>query len=240
MTSASDQASGLLLKGNFGSNPRANRKRKGKSVAQETGSRSGEQKKRGTSSDSQDDKLDVDPQSWLKEHGNYLFRFALSRVRDEEVAQDLVQETLVAALRNVDRFEGKCSVRVWLISIIKNKVIDYFRKSNRQLDTEEYSEDPEHTHRYFTSFGIWNTVLSNWAGDGEKLLEQRQFLEIMREGLDNLPENQRRAFVMKVIDGMESEAICKVLDISPSNLWTMLHRARNSLRAFIESKWLEK
>ncbi len=182
---------------------------------------------------------DKNPDLWLERHGDILYRFALARVKSSELAEDLVQDTLVSAIRSIDGFKGKSTVRTWLVQILKNKIIDHARKMSRRKTTsldEEYSDALEGN---FTSFGIWNRILSDWAGNPDEALSQKEFFEALEGCLSGLNDRARTAFTMKVIDGMDSEDICNTLDISTSNLWVVLHRARMSLRDCLEANWFE-
>jgi RNA polymerase sigma-70 factor (ECF subfamily) len=183
---------------------------------------------------------DLDPESWLEDHGDALYRFALLRVKSPELAEDLVQDTLVSAIRAKSQFEGKSSIRTWLIQILKNKIIDFARKQARQA-TQNMDEELEAVvDANFHSTGLWNRILPNWAKDPGELIEQREFYEALTACLSNLPERSRHIFMQKVVDGCESEDICKSLDISSSNLWVILHRARLALRDCMEIRWFGK
>lgn len=179
------------------------------------------------------------PELWLEEHGDYLFRFALSRVRSRETAEDLVQETLLAAVRAQNSFQGRSTARTWLVSILKNKIIDHFRKANREILDNEGVVEPSEGPECFNTAGIWNSTVTDWAADPTTLLERKEFHKVLSECLQKLPHKMREIFTLKVLDDVDSKEICKVLGVSSSNLWVLLHRARMGLRDCIEKNWIE-
>ncbi|MCB0310357.1 MAG: sigma-70 family RNA polymerase sigma factor [Bdellovibrionales bacterium] len=184
--------------------------------------------------------FDPAAENWLSEHGDYLYRYAMLRTRDSHISEDLVQETLLAAINGWASFQGRSSIRTWLTGILRNKIIDHYR-STRQLDkvSVEIGELRKAEEQYFNSIGLWSTLLGDWARDPDLHLQNKQFFEKLRECLSKLSGNSRRAFILKVVDGVESEQICNVLGVSSSNLWVLLHRARIALRDCIEANWIK-
>jgi len=187
----------------------------------------------------------LEPQTWVERHGNYLFNYAIVRVNDREKAEDLVQETFLAGLKAKDNFQGKSSERTWLISILKRKIIDTYRKqySSKESSMTAYEQDISDGdfHRSEAPFrGNWlegkGPHSKSLLPEGE--IEQEELMEIIRRCIELLPPNLAAAFVMKMIDEAESDEICKELGITSSNLWVMLHRARLKMRSCVESKWL--
>jgi RNA polymerase sigma-70 factor (ECF subfamily) len=181
------------------------------------------------------------PEHWLDEHGDALFRYAHLRTRDRSVAEDLVQETLLAALRARANFAGKSAERTWLIGILKHKLADYWRKHAREvpLETVPGGEDPDDLlQRLFdeSNRDHWRVEPSTWANP-HAALEDQQFWHVLMDCLASLPPAQAQAFSLCEIDGLEGTEACKVLDIAPTNLWVMLHRARLRLRQCLEMNW---
>jgi len=168
----------------------------------------------------------ADPASWVGEHGDYLFRYALSRLRDREAAEEVVQETFVAGLRAVEQYAGRGSERSWLVGILKRKVIDYVRRRNRELSGVATEENDDIFEILFDQRGRWRDDPRVFGPRPDAALERREFWTALRKCLDDLPEKQRHAFALREIEGLESDKIRKELDISPSNLWVLLHRAR--------------
>ncbi len=194
-------------------------------------------------SDTNEHKLD--PQKWVERYGDYLYSYAIGRVNDSGKAEDLVQETFLAALKARDRFRGASTERTWLISILKRKIIDTYRKkySSKETSFGEHdgtvfdgdfyrSEEPFKGHWLEGSGPNSHSLLP----DGE--LEQEELMRFINLCIENLPAPLAAAFIMRMIDEEDSDTICKELDITPSNLWVMLHRARLRMRECLEKKWL--
>jgi RNA polymerase sigma-70 factor (ECF subfamily) len=177
------------------------------------------------------------PESWLVEHGDYLYRYAYVRINSQEVAEDLVQETLLAAYRGHANFEGRSTMRTWLVGIMKNKIIDYLRRVSRKERKEVLEDDSDILDRHFNRFGIWNRMLPNWANDPTQILERQEFMQAFEQCLKKVPRKARRAFMLKTFENTTSDEVCKILDITPSNLWVLLHRCRMNLRECLERNW---
>jgi RNA polymerase sigma-70 factor (ECF subfamily) len=180
-------------------------------------------------------------------HGDYLYSYALMRLRSPSLAEDAVQETLLAALQARHSFAGKSSEKTWLVGILKHKIIDTFRKQRREaalsLD-EEREEDIAETNSAFREQGMWSghwrpsAAPQEWQEDGLSVLERKEFQIILHQCLNTLPPRVMAAFSMREIDESDSAEICKVLEISETNLYVMLHRARTQLRRCLELHWL--
>jgi len=178
-----------------------------------------------------------DPATWLDQHGDSLFRFALLRVRNPTTAEDLVQETLLAAWRAKDSFAGQSAERTWLIAILKNKLIDHFRRSSRETPLPDMADTDDAIDALFTKHnGHWAHPPSAWANPDDAL-EQAEFLDVFQDCLAGLPARQAQAFTLTEIDGLSTEELCKALAAQPSNVWVMLHRARLRLRECLEQNW---
>ena len=184
-----------------------------------------------------------DPALWLDEHGDYLFRYAMYRLRDTTAAEDAVQETLLAALQSCEQFGGRSSERTWLIGIMKHKIIDHYRRIGRGQEIS-YANDARYEE--FDPFekggeraGHWRSEFAptNWRFDGSTTVEQKEFWEILGRCLAGLPKRTAMAFSLREIDGFSSEEICDLLNVSRNNLWVMLHRARLKLRNSLEAEW---
>ncbi len=183
------------------------------------------------------------PESWVDLYGDFLYHFTLSRIKDPSIAEDLVQETFLAALKARKNFQGRSTARTWLIAILKHKIVDHIRKQVREhaSDNVESMLDATANDPVDSSFnekGDWRIRPSKWAIDPMKLYEQKEFMDILYQCLGELPERQAEAFMMREIDGLSTEQICKVLNISATNSWVMLYRARMWLRRCLENSWL--
>lgn len=186
-----------------------------------------------------------DPERWVDEHGDYLFKYALSRLRDPLKAEDAVQETFLAALKGGKSFQGRSAEKSWLVGILKNKVYDYYRKAGREAsftDLEFYKD--EESDR-FVADGVFKDAWIHEAGPQEwnnpgASLDSEVFWQTYRDCSNKLPKNIAMVFALREVDGMESKEICTTLNISESNLWVMLHRARMALRRCLEINWFAK
>src|SRR5437667_8684636 len=182
-----------------------------------------------------------DPGRWLDDHGDYLFKYAVFRLRDSTAAEDAVQETFLAALKAYTKFEGRGSERTWLVGILKHKVIDHFRRTQREAPIGEQADDgPEHREFFERTDewkGHWNAdyAPTDWHSTPAELLERFDFWQVFGDCLSPLPERTASAFTLREVDGLKSEEICELLSITVSNLWVMLHRARLHLRNCLEA-----
>lgn len=177
-----------------------------------------------------------DPAGWVDAHGDALFRYALIRVRDRSLAEDMVQEALLAAFQGRDSFSGRSSERTWLVGILKNKIADHFRRKAREgLRDESFLR--ENLGGPFDETGHWSPGPAEWGGDPADLFRQADFLDQLRRCLSEIPEGQASAFTLREVDGVEPREICKILEVSETNLWVLLHRARMRLRACLEANW---
>lgn len=184
-----------------------------------------------------------DPRQWVDSHGNYLFRYALIRVRNEAVAEDLVQDALLAALQAKDRYAGGSSERGWLTGILKHKILDHFRQSRRERTVFQDEPWPEELDGRFDDLGLWKREPESgpgeWAADAASLMERQEFMTALKQCLAKLPPRCADAFVLREMEAVESERIREILGVSPSNFWVLLHRARMQLRLCLEQNWLK-
>jgi RNA polymerase sigma-70 factor (ECF subfamily) len=177
------------------------------------------------------------PDLWVDRHGDVLYRYAYSRIHNHAQAEDLVQETFLAALNARSQFKGKSSERTWLLSILRHKLIDQFRRTCRERPAEELGADDPETDGFFDSKGFWKERPDLWAPDPEDLLERSEFWEVFQKCVAGLPGRLGVAFSLRVMDGLEPEETCNTLGVSATNLLVMLHRARARLRRCLEKNW---
>jgi len=184
----------------------------------------------------------MNPECWLDEHGDCLFRYALVRVRKREVAEDLVQETLLAAMRGREKFGGRSSERSWLCGILKHKVSDHFRKLGRETSFTDLESLADEFSEKFVPEGYWVHVKGpkEWKPEADEVIHRAEFWQTMRDCLDKLPERIANVFMLREMEEVESKQICSMLSISESNLWVMLHRARMALRECLEINWFNR
>jgi len=178
---------------------------------------------------------------WIEEYSDALFKFAHVRVGDRETAKDLVQETFLSALQKLESFRGESSQKTWLISILKNKIIDYYRKSAKGKSVPLIDEDgTSELDKYFDEEGEWKSSAGpvSWSASGYQILRSKEFLEILQKCLSKLSDHGRLVFVSKYLDELESEEICKQLELTTSNYWVIMHRAKLQIRQCIEKNWI--
>ncbi len=181
-----------------------------------------------------------DPATWVDEHSDALFRFALLRVKDPLVAEDLVQETFLSALKGIDRFRGGSSLRTWLVGILKHKIIDHFRRNRPEVLSSDLNLLENETVEERLERSAVRKTNDDWKVSPEAVMHNREFWDVLTGCLDNLPEAHRRAFTLREIDGIKGDEICKILDITSTNLWVILHRARGRLRNCLQAKWFKE
>lgn len=182
----------------------------------------------------------LNPERWVEEHGAALYRYALTHLRDPHRAEEMVQETLLAALEGVKRFSGEASVRTWMVGILKHKIMDLFRREAR----EEQLDEPDDldgaydalSEESFAPDGHWRNKLADW-GNPVETLERSQFITILQRCMDRLSPRMARLFWLYEVMEEETENICKEMALTPTNLWTTLYRARFGLRQCLDRNW---
>ena len=180
---------------------------------------------------------DTSLQQSLQEMRPTLLRFAVLQLRNDEIAEDVVQETLLAALEGKSSFSGRSQLKTWVVSILRNKIVDHLRRSSREGTLPQVDEHgDEDFDALFDGTGHWQEEPGDW-GDPAKVLEQRGFYAVLELCMQALPENIARVFTMKEVLGFETEEICKELKMSSSNCWVVLYRARMRLRECLQLKW---
>jgi RNA polymerase sigma-70 factor (ECF subfamily) len=178
------------------------------------------------------------PEGWVDRYADYLFNYAVSRVGSEEIARDLLQDTFVAALQAADKFEGNASERTWLVAILKHKIIDHYRRANTRLEKGRvplyYESGPD------GEGDLAPRQIPDPDSDRENdPIENAELGMAIRECLSGLAANHARAFSLKTIERWSTEDICKELEITPSNLWVMVHRARTALMNCLNARWFK-
>lgn len=181
----------------------------------------------------------TDSQSLIDHHGDFLYRFALVRVRNQDVAEDLVQETFLAALQGTYRESGQSAERRWMIGIMKHKIVDYFRRASRE--PVQNPDQPDHkAEDTFLDDGHWKpdaAVMQNWPEQPDGLIERRQFWDALAGCMERLPPRAAQVFTLRELDELETESICELLQLTPTNFGVILHRARKQLRDCLSSRY---
>ncbi len=179
----------------------------------------------------------TDPEQWVDAYGNYLYHFALSRLRNTTDAENAVQETFLAALKARESFSGRSSERTWMIGILKHKIIDSMRKGYREKPVTDLQKNDEAIDQFFDHAGRPPKNLAHWIPKPDELLEKKEFWHVFYKCSEKLPQTAGDAFLLREVEKMESKEICSILNITLSNLWVLLHRARLQLRECLEINW---
>jgi len=180
-----------------------------------------------------------DASAWLDEHGDVLYRYARSRVGHREVAEDLVQDALLAALQSRERFQGQATIRTWLLSILRHKIVDHLRRAAKPRSTAEADSvaTPDLIRaRYFNAKGLWKTALASWKGP-DQTLEDREFWDVLDGCLSRLPQSLSSAFILRELEDLDTAELRRILELSEGNLRVRLHRARLLLRECLQKHW---
>jgi len=175
----------------------------------------------------------TDPISWVDQHGDYLFNFAVGQLRDAGVAEDLVQDTFAAAWKARERFEGKCSERTWLVGIMRHKIYDHLRYACREraVRCEEFPREDDGESM------MWVHQTADECLHPTRRMELAEFKENLERAMGTLPPRIAQVFQLYEIEERPNREVCARLNISESNLWVMLHRARKQLRTQLEGWW---
>lgn len=190
--------------------------------------------------------MPIDPTTWVDEHGDYLFRYALVRLRNETVAEDCVQETLLSAIQAIDSYGGKSAERTWLTAILKHKIIDHFRRSVREKPIEADDDGDLSLDMFFNTDGRWKGHWKDdfepidWRSTPEATVQQSEFYLVLQRCLAKLPERIATVFTLREMEELDTMEICELLSLSSSNFWVMMHRARMGLRRCMELSWFKK
>lgn len=180
----------------------------------------------------------ADPERWVDDYGDYLYRYAFSRLRDTSAAEEVVQETFLAGIRFQDRYTGEGAERAWLLGILKRKIIDHVRMRNRFDRDGSYQGSNDPSSQLFDQNGRWKQDAFGAVAPDARL-QSTEIWEVVRQCLDHLPKGQADVFVLSVMEEMKTEEICAELGISASNLWVRLHRARLALARCVGARWFE-
>lgn len=181
---------------------------------------------------------------WVDLYGDLLYNYAYHRVNDEFIAQDLVQDTLLSAFQSLDSFREEASDKTWLMRILKNKIIDHYRKTRTPRGRfEEVSFKREVSlNEFFDQDGEWHMSQGprSWDTQADSLIENNQLKEALNACLSLLRGLGASAFQMKYLEEIPSDEICKELEITSSNYWVLIHRAKLQLRACLDKSYFQE
>lgn len=174
---------------------------------------------------------------WVNDYTLELYSWANHKVSNAEMAKDLVQDTFLAAAEKIDSFKGESSPKTWLFSILNYKIIDYYRKKVKQ--TRHF--DTHTIITFFNNDGDWRRHKKpiEWPDDVEHLLDNAEFNKILQKCIEALPKKWNLSVKLKYLLNKNSEDICQELELTPSNYWQILHRAKLNLRECIERNWIK-
>ena len=179
--------------------------------------------------------------AWLTDHGDYLYRYAQSRVFDTHHAEDLVQDTLLTGLKKLSEFRGQSTERTWLTGILRFKILEHHRRRAREEASEGEEIEGQILKAWFDADGHWkhnaSTTGLNWKPDPRSDLDRKEFWEVLQTCIGKLPAKAQAVFVQRQLEDQDTKTVTSELGISESNLWVLLHRARNLLKHCLQQNW---
>lgn len=170
-------------------------------------------------------------------HTKELFSYTVSKVQQREIAEDLVQETFIAAYQSYHKYEGKSNAKTWLFSILKHKIADHYRATYKKSAEISFGT----VELFFDENQSWKPEYrpTDWGKESE-LLDDIEFQKTLKRCLENLPEKWSSAVRLKYLEDHNADGICNQLEISKPNFWQIIHRAKLQLRNCLELKWFKK
>lgn len=184
----------------------------------------------------------IEPNNWVIKHADYLYGYVITRINDEELARDLVQETFLAALEKVANFEGRSSERTWLVAILKNKVIDVYRKKSsgigNKVEPISTVEDPADFFEQENGHWKKGNEPQEFVTEAFDPLINKELQQVLKQCMQKLPALWLAIFTMKHVDDAETTLICTELKVTTSNYWIIIHRAKVNLRACLQKNWI--
>jgi RNA polymerase sigma-70 factor (ECF subfamily) len=185
------------------------------------------------------------PELWVDRYGDDLYGWAYHRTGKKAVAEDLVQETFLSALNAMDSFKGNSTEKTWLFAILKNKIVDHFRKAfvkyeKGESEMQHDNDEGSFLNRFFDRYGSWHKKdrPADWHQDETELLDDDEFRRILKFCMELLPDKWLALITLRFLQEKKTSEVCKELDITPSNLWVIMHRSKLQLRACIEENFL--
>ena len=180
----------------------------------------------------------LNPDKWIHEYRDYLVNYARQKVSDHGIAEDLAQETFLSAWSARLRFRGHCTEKTWLVGILRNKIIDHYRRTARRpmlnetdLQLPAWDDDGK--------VGNWleQHAIAGDRFDPVKNTERFEFMKQLDAGIERLPDLSGQAFRMREIQGLSTDEITSALNITKSNLWVLIHRAKSGLQQHFSGSW---
>ena len=181
----------------------------------------------------------------VRKHHGALIRMAMGHVADREVAEEVVQDTWMAVIEGLDRFEGRSSLRTWIFGIMIHKAKDLGVREKRHTtfssfesfdEESEEAIDPSRFHQSGEWAGHWAFPPQPWDDQTpEKLLASRQAVNAMHQAIEALPQTLKDVLILRDVEGVEAKEACEILKITETNLYVRLHRARERVRQAVET-----
>ncbi len=185
-----------------------------------------------------DNRIGLHPEKWVSVYGDLLYAYTVVRVKDKPAAEDIVQETFLSAWKSRAGYQGQASEKNWLFAICKNKIIDFYRRQSSGMARLVTREEDA----YFNSADHWTSATrpNEWGIDYSQPLDRPEFYSMLHQCQQKLNTLQQSVFVLKYMEELASEEICKVLAIEPSYYWVLMHRAKLHLRKCLEKNWINR
>ena len=177
------------------------------------------------------------PDNWVEAHGDYLFNFAIGQLRDASLAEDLVQDTFLAAFKARERFGGNSSERTWLVGILRHKIYDHLRHTCRERTVRADVPASHGDDEAWEDAVMWLHDVAAESQSPSRRIELAEFRANLELALGKLPPRVAQVFQLYAVEERPNAEVCQRLDISESNLWVMLHRARKQLRSHLTGWW---
>jgi len=190
----------------------------------------------------------TNPEQWLSLYGDYLFTLAMLKTKKREVAEDLVQDTFLSAIKSIDKFKGNSTEKTWLVSILNHKIIDYYRKNDVLKNVTDYLDQTDETFNdhYFGATkgfsGHWKQESAPlpWGKGTDDEINRDEFYKILDVCLSKMPAKLMPVFISKFIDEKDSDEIRKEFDLTSSNYWVIIHRSKLLMRECLEKNWFAR
>ncbi len=178
----------------------------------------------------------LEPLKWVQNYADSLYQYVIVRINDAALAEDIVQETFLSAWKARGSYRGQASEKNWLYAICKNKIIDHYRTHASGKQHAALKEE----NAYFDVEDHWSeaTAPTDWHIESRLPVETKEFYAVLEACKQKLKSIQQTVFVMKYMEDIQSDDICKALDLTPAYYWVLIHRAKLHLRACLEKNWI--
>lgn len=179
-------------------------------------------------------------EGWVNDFTDQLYSWAYHKTSSKEMAEDLVQDTFLAAYNNLENFKNDSSPKTWLLSILNHKIIDFYRKKSKSLSIVDNNQEEEANKRVndlFDENDNWKNPKEYSFEVEQHLLDNADFNLTLEKCMENLPEKWRMAIHSKYLTDISTEEVCSQLEISTANYWQIIHRAKLHLKNCIDKNW---